>query len=66
MHLYEYYLIRIVIYCIFLQYAVSVERCFLVILDAKKIGESDAVVTRLAVPRNLTFPMGFHGLWASD
>lgn len=36
------------------------------ILDAKKIGESDAVVARLAVPRNLTFPMGFHGLWASD
>ncbi|VYS55566.1 unnamed protein product [Arabidopsis thaliana] len=53
-------------YIVVVEYAVSVERCYLVILDAKKIGESDAVVSRLEVPRNLTFPMGFHGLWASD
>ncbi|CAE6050383.1 unnamed protein product [Arabidopsis arenosa] len=53
-------------YILVVEYAVSVERCYLVILDAKKIGESDAVVSRLEVPRNLTFPMGFHGLWASD
>ncbi|KAL9844196.1 putative oxidoreductase [Arabidopsis thaliana] len=32
-------------YIVVVEYAVSVERCYLVILDAKKIGESDAVVS---------------------
>ncbi|XP_010544591.1 PREDICTED: carotenoid cleavage dioxygenase 7, chloroplastic [Tarenaya hassleriana] len=53
-------------YIIVVEYAVSIERCYLVILDVKKIGEADALVARLEVPRNLTFPMGFHGLWTSD
>lgn len=49
-----------------LQYAVSVQRCSLVILDPKKIGEADALVARLQVPKHLNFPLGFHGFWATD
>lgn len=49
-----------------LQYAVSDHRCHLVLLDARKIGERDAVVAKLEVPKHLTFPMGFHGFWADE
>ncbi|KAF3440062.1 hypothetical protein FNV43_RR18340 [Rhamnella rubrinervis] len=46
------------------QYAVSVQRCYLVILDPKRIGEADhALVARLEVPKHLNFPLGFHGFW---
>ena len=36
------------------------------VLDARKIGESNAVVAKLEVPKHLTFPMGFHGFWADE
>ena len=36
------------------------------ILDPKRVGEDDAVVARLEVPKHLNFPLGFHGFWASD
>lgn len=49
-----------------LQYAVSDHRCHLVVLDARKIGERNAVVAKLEVPKHLTFPMGFHGFWADE
>lgn len=42
----------------------STQRCYLVILDAQKIGEKNEVVARLEVPRHLNFPLGFHGFWA--
>lgn len=47
-----------------LQYAVATRRCYLVILDSKRIGEADALVARLEVPKNLNFPLGFHGFWS--
>lgn len=53
-------------YLIVLQYAVSVQRCYLVILNPRKIGQSDALVARLEVPRHLNFPIGFHGFWAAS
>ncbi|KAL5571640.1 hypothetical protein UlMin_021237 [Ulmus minor] len=53
-------------YILVVEYAVSVQRCYLVILDAKKIGEDDALVARLEVPKHLNFPLGFHGFWASN
>lgn len=49
-----------------LQYAVSTQRCYLVILDAQRIGEKNEVVARLEVPRHLNFPLGFHGFWAPN
>jgi hypothetical protein len=60
-----------ILFCFFffphtLQYAVSIQRCYLVILDPKRIGEDDALVARLEVPKHLNFPLGFHGFWASD
>ncbi|KAK9910943.1 hypothetical protein M0R45_034877 [Rubus argutus] len=48
------------------EYAVAVQRCYLVILDAKKIGAADALVARLEVPKHLNFPLGFHGFWATE
>ncbi|EXB37597.1 hypothetical protein L484_021802 [Morus notabilis] len=52
-------------YLLVVEYAVSVQRCYLVILDPKRIGEADALVARLEVPKHLNFPLGFHGFWAS-
>lgn len=49
-----------------LQYAVSIQRCYLIILNPKKIGEADALVARLEVPRHLNFPLGFHGFWDNN
>lgn len=49
-----------------LQYAVSDHRCNLVVLDARKIGERNALVAKLEVPKHLTFAMGFHGFWADE
>lgn len=49
-----------------LQYAVSEQKSYLVILDAKRIGETNAMVARLEVPKYLNFPLGFHGVWASN
>jgi 9-cis-beta-carotene 9',10'-cleaving dioxygenase len=37
-----------------------------VVLDAKKIGTENALVAKLEVPKNLTFPMGFHGFWGDE
>ncbi|CAD6262814.1 unnamed protein product [Miscanthus lutarioriparius] len=53
-------------YVLLVEYAVSDHRCHLVVLDARKIGERDAVVAKLEVPKHLTFPMGFHGFWADE
>ncbi|GMY23290.1 carotenoid cleavage dioxygenase 7, chloroplastic [Fagus crenata] len=53
-------------YLLVVEYAVSIQRCYLVILDPKRIGEEDALIARLEVPRHLNFPLGFHGFWASD
>nr|ALJ10991.1 carotenoid cleavage dioxygenase 7b [Chrysanthemum x morifolium] len=52
-------------YLLVVEYAVSEQRCHLVILDAKKIGDTNAVVARLEVPKSLNFPLGFHGFWAA-
>nr|ACY01408.1 carotenoid cleavage dioxygenase 7 [Petunia x hybrida] len=51
-------------YLLVVEYAVSTQRCYLVVLDAQKIGDKGEVVARLEVPRNLNFPLGFHGFWA--
>ncbi|KAL6903811.1 hypothetical protein ACP4OV_004624 [Aristida adscensionis] len=53
-------------YVILVEYAVSDHRCHLVVLDARNIGERNALVAKLEVPPHLTFPMGFHGLWADE
>ncbi|KAG6575282.1 carotenoid cleavage dioxygenase 7, chloroplastic [Cucurbita moschata] len=53
-------------YVLVVEYAVSIQRCYLMILEAKKIGEGDAVVARLEVPKHLNFPLGFHGFWAAN
>ncbi|KAL5718918.1 9-cis-beta-carotene 9',10'-cleaving dioxygenase [Ranunculus cassubicifolius] len=53
-------------YILVVEYAVSIQRCYLVILDPKRIGEDDAVVAKLEVPKNLNFPLGFHGFWAGS
>ncbi|KAK8944361.1 hypothetical protein KSP39_PZI008362 [Platanthera zijinensis] len=45
------------------QYAVFKKRCYLVVLDAKRVGHDDAVVAKMEVPEHLTFPFGFHGFW---
>ncbi|XP_020084493.1 carotenoid cleavage dioxygenase 7, chloroplastic [Ananas comosus] len=52
-------------YVLVVEYAVSERICYLVVLDAKRIGRANAVVAKLEVPKNLTFPLGFHGFWAS-
>lgn len=46
------------------QYAVEKKMCYLVILDARIIGEDEAAVAKLEVPKQFTFPIGFHGFWA--
>ncbi|CAN1315400.1 Carotenoid cleavage dioxygenase 7, chloroplastic [Linum perenne] len=54
-------------YLLVVEYAVAIQKCYLVILDPKMIGEGDcAVVARLEVPKELNFPLAFHGFWASD
>ncbi|XVF22822.1 hypothetical protein REPUB_Repub12eG0204000 [Reevesia pubescens] len=53
-------------YILVVEYAVSIQRCYLVILDPKKIGETEALVARLEVPKHLNFPLGFHGFWANN
>ncbi|KAK1586594.1 hypothetical protein Q3G72_004029 [Acer saccharum] len=53
-------------YLLVVEYAVSIQRCFLVILNPKRIGEDDALVVRLEVPGNFNFPLGFHGFWANS
>ncbi|CAM8929426.1 unnamed protein product [Rhodiola kirilowii] len=51
-------------YLIVVEYAVPIQKCFLVILDANRIGEADQLVARLEVPKQFNFPLGFHGFWA--
>ncbi|XP_071691170.1 carotenoid cleavage dioxygenase 7, chloroplastic [Rutidosis leptorrhynchoides] len=51
-------------YLLVVEYAVSEQKCYLAILDAKKIGETNEVVARLEVPKHMNFPLGFHGFWA--
>ncbi|KAL5752427.1 hypothetical protein ACOSQ2_022934 [Xanthoceras sorbifolium] len=53
-------------YLLVVEYAVSIQRCFLVILNPKRIGEADALVARFEVPKHLNFPLGFHGFWAKN
>ncbi|XP_044481258.1 carotenoid cleavage dioxygenase 7, chloroplastic-like [Mangifera indica] len=53
-------------YILVVEYAVSMQRCFLVILNPMKIGEVDgALIAKLEVPKNFNFPLGFHGFWAN-
>ncbi|KAJ0970573.1 hypothetical protein J5N97_018532 [Dioscorea zingiberensis] len=52
-------------YILVAEYEVSKQRCHLVILDAKRMGEANAVKAKLEVPRQLTFPFGFHGFWTN-
>ncbi|KAK4411224.1 Carotenoid cleavage dioxygenase 7, chloroplastic [Sesamum angolense] len=51
-------------YLLVVEYAVSTQRCYLVILDPKLMGRKNALVARFEVPRHLNFPLGFHGFWA--
>ncbi|CAK9146221.1 unnamed protein product [Ilex paraguariensis] len=51
-------------YLLVVEYAVSKQKCYLVVLDSKRMGETNALVARLEVPRHLNFPLGFHGFWA--
>ncbi|TVU14977.1 hypothetical protein EJB05_38474, partial [Eragrostis curvula] len=53
-------------YILLVEYAVNDHRCYLLVLDARKIGERNALVAKLEVPKHLTFPMGFHGFWADE
>lgn len=53
-------------YVLLVEYAVSEDKCHLVVLDARKIGKRSALVVKLEVPKHLTFPMGFHGFWADE
>ncbi|KAK1306650.1 hypothetical protein QJS10_CPA10g00924 [Acorus calamus] len=53
-------------YVLVVEYAMSVQRCYLVILDARRIGRDDVVVAKLEVPKHLNFPLGFHGFWAAN
>ncbi|RYR54788.1 hypothetical protein S245_021327 [Arachis hypogaea] len=53
-------------YLLVVEYAVSMQRCYLVILNPKMIGTSKALVARLEIPRHLNFPLGFHGFWAAS
>ncbi|KAJ6872532.1 hypothetical protein NC651_031602 [Populus alba x Populus x berolinensis] len=53
-------------YVLVVEYAVAIQRCYLVILNPKRIGKADALVARLEVPRHLNFPLGFHGFWAKS
>ncbi|XP_078176753.1 carotenoid cleavage dioxygenase 7 isoform X1 [Carex rostrata] len=52
-------------YILVVEYAVSKQKCYLVVLDAKKIGGKDALVAKFEVPKKLRFPFGFHGFWAN-
>ncbi|KAL6499432.1 Carotenoid cleavage dioxygenase 7, chloroplastic [Orobanche hederae] len=53
-------------YLLVIEYAVSIERCYLVVLDSKLIGKENAIVARFEVPTHLNFPLGFHGFWAPN
>ncbi|GFP80922.1 carotenoid cleavage dioxygenase 7 chloroplastic [Phtheirospermum japonicum] len=53
-------------YLLVVEYAVSSQRCYLVVLDSKLIGKKNALVARFEVPRHLNFPLGFHGFWAPN
>nr|AIF27228.1 carotenoid cleavage dioxygenase 7 [Crocus sativus] len=52
-------------YILVVEYAVSKQRCYLVILDARNIGGANAMVAKLEVPKHLNFPLGFHGFWSA-
>ncbi|MCL7037829.1 hypothetical protein MKW94_001778 [Papaver nudicaule] len=53
-------------YLVVIEYAVSIQRCYMVILNPKMIGRNeDALVAKLEVPRHLNFPLGFHGFWCA-
>lgn len=51
-------------YILVVEYAVAEQKSYLVILDAKRIGETNPIVAKLEVPKSLNFPLGFHGFWA--
>ncbi|KAL1802768.1 hypothetical protein ACET3Z_031415 [Daucus carota] len=53
-------------YLLVVEYAVSTQRCYLVILDPNRIGTGNALLAKLEVPRHLNFPLGFHGFWADN
>ncbi|KAK6162583.1 hypothetical protein DH2020_002424 [Rehmannia glutinosa] len=53
-------------YLLVVEYAVSTQRCYLVVLDSKLIGKKNSLVARFEVPRHLNFPLGFHGFWAPN
>ncbi|CAK7347820.1 unnamed protein product [Dovyalis caffra] len=43
-------------YLLVVEYAVAIQRCYLVILNPKRIGEADAVVARLEIPSQRFLP----------
>ncbi|XP_077235392.1 carotenoid cleavage dioxygenase 7 [Tasmannia lanceolata] len=53
-------------YLLVVEYAVSIQRCYLVVLDPNRMGKADPVVAKLEVPKHLNFPLGFHGFWAAE
>ncbi|GLJ29839.1 hypothetical protein SUGI_0589450, partial [Cryptomeria japonica] len=53
-------------YILVVEYAVSEQRCYLVILDAQRIGGKNALVAKLEVPKEYNFPLGFHGFWVDE
>ncbi|WVZ06593.1 hypothetical protein V8G54_019939 [Vigna mungo] len=53
-------------YLLVVEYAVSMNRCYLVILNPKRIGSDNALVARIEIPSHLNFPLGFHGFWAAN
>ncbi|XP_073144507.1 carotenoid cleavage dioxygenase 7, chloroplastic-like [Henckelia pumila] len=53
-------------YVLVVEYAVSTQRCYLVVLDSTLIGKHNALVARFEVPKHLNFPLGFHGFWAPN
>ncbi|KAL5057766.1 hypothetical protein RYX36_029370 [Vicia faba] len=53
-------------YLLVVEYATSMQRCCLVILNPKEIGTKKALVARLEIPMHLNFPLGFHGFWAAS
>ncbi|KAI5079807.1 hypothetical protein GOP47_0005286, partial [Adiantum capillus-veneris] len=50
-------------YLLCIQYDVAEQVCYLLVLDAQRLGGMDTLVAKLKVPKQLSFPIGFHGFW---
>ncbi|MCO5608055.1 hypothetical protein L7F22_062260 [Adiantum nelumboides] len=53
-------------YLLCIAYNVAEQVCYMVILDAQRLGKSDTLVARLKVPKQFFFPIGFHAFWDED